>query len=174
MRSVLKRFSPFNWPNHVVQTISIAFFAIMLPVYIFIGLQPATATDFTNYPHLTIGSISLDTPVEALALTEQGQLVSPDRIAGSFSNAKNKTLLIGHSSTVFQNLHHIDPSGQIIFNNETYSIVNIETLLKENIKMSEILAPTDQPTIVIMTCAGESLGQNDFTHRLIITAVKVW
>ena len=38
--------------------------------------------------------------------------------------------------------------------------------------MDEVLAPTEQNTLVIMTCAGEDLGGGDATHRLIVTAVE--
>ncbi len=42
---------------------------------------------------------------------------------------------------------------------------------KSMISMSELLKADDKETIVIMTCAGESLENGDATHRLIVTAV---
>jgi sortase (surface protein transpeptidase) len=39
--------------------------------------------------------------------------------------------------------------------------------------MAEIVAETEKNTVVLMTCYGESLGGQDYSHRLIITAEEV-
>ena len=36
--------------------------------------------------------------------------------------------------------------------------------------MSQLLAPSDRPTLILMTCAGDPLPNQDATHRLIVTA----
>ncbi len=38
--------------------------------------------------------------------------------------------------------------------------------------MSKILAETEVETIIIMTCAGNPLPNQDATHRLIVYATK--
>mgnify|MGYP003312839861 CR=1 FL=1 len=41
---------------------------------------------------------------------------------------------------------------------------------KSMINMAEILQEEDKDTLVLMTCAGEDLGNGDSTHRLLVTA----
>jgi sortase (surface protein transpeptidase) len=38
--------------------------------------------------------------------------------------------------------------------------------------MKELLKAEDTDTLVLMTCAGELMSNNDATHRLIVTAKK--
>ena len=41
---------------------------------------------------------------------------------------------------------------------------------KAKIDMRDVLQAESNDTIVLMTCAGQDLGNKDATHRLIITA----
>ena len=59
----------------------------------------------------------------------------------------------------------------IEYDSKRYKISRIEILEKSEINMSQVLAGAPVDTIVLMTCAGESLPNQDATHRLIITAV---
>ena len=64
-----------------------AFFAIMLPIYIFIGLQPIPTANADSLPHLDLPSINLSTPITTITLTDGRQLISPATIAGVYEAA---------------------------------------------------------------------------------------
>lgn len=145
-------------------------FGVMFAMFILIGMIPVEAV--VNYDvsaNLNIPSIGLSTDVTTLELNDD-TLDTPDTIVGSYSEAKNKTLLIGHSSTVFANLHDTKIGDEIIYDGAKYSVVSERLAVKDVINMDEILAPAPEDTLVIMTCAGMNLGGHDATHRLIITA----
>ena len=139
--------------------------------YLIIGLQPANAETYEISGKLSIPSISLVSSVTALIL-EDHKLTTPDTIVGSYSRYKNKTLLIGHASTVFKNLFLITPGDLINYSGETYEVTSMVVLEKNVIDMDDILANTNDKTLIIMTCAGENLGGGDATHRLVVTATK--
>lgn len=134
------------------------------------GLQPAEAAQSEQISgKLEIPSIGLVSDVTTLELQE-GRLVTPDSIVGSFSNHENKILLIGHSTTVFQNLKDINLGDTISFNGSNYQVVDIQILEKQVVNMHDILAGEDEETLTIMTCAGDLLDGGDATHRLIVEA----
>ena len=139
--------------------------------YVIFGLQPAEAAQsYEVSAELNIPSIGLVSDVTTLEL-ENRELKTPDEIVGSFSRSKNKTLLIGHSSTIFQNLNQIRLNDEIFYNNNKYIVKKITIAEKAAVDMSELLMRADQDTLVIMTCAGANLGNGDATHRLLVTAV---
>ena len=152
--------------------IFVGLYLLAFVIYLVIGLQPADATSYEVSAKLLIPQIGLDTAVTDLTLDE-GQLNTPEMIVGSYSKAKNKTLLIGHSSTVFQDLDQIDLGDLINYDGKDYKVKRIDLMRKSQIDMSELLAPAEKDTIVIMTCAGELFQNGDATHRLILTAVKL-
>ena len=165
----LYRLNPFCWTKRTIRVFVACFFLIMLPIYLYIGFQPVASTEALSYPTLKIDDISLSTPVEPLQLTDH-QLIAPANIAGSYSSQPNKTLIIGHSSTVFRQLDQIRIGESLVYNEKTYRITKREILEKSAIDMTAILATSDVDTIIIMTCAGEPLPNQDATHRLIVTA----
>lgn len=171
MRSVKKRFNLRRSINFVKILLTVAYL-IFLPTYIIVGLQPANATNPKHHKILQIPDISLSAPVEEL-LVENNTLETPNFNVGAYSEAHNKTLLIGHSTTIFKNLSRLDQSAQVVYDNEPYRITKITTTPKSLISMPEILAPAPRQTLVLMTCAGKSLGSQDYTHRLLITATKI-
>lgn len=162
--------NPLNWSNSEIKLFLGAFFAIMLPIYIFIGLQPIPIASADSLPHLTINSISLTTPVATVTLTDKHELIAPATIAGVYEAAENKLFIIGHSSTVFAKLDRAKVGDIITYDQHSYTIRELQTLQKSDINMSQILEATPQPTLIIMTCAGIPLPNQDATHRLIITA----
>ena len=91
-------------------------------------------------------------------------------IVGSYGPNINKTLLVGHSSTVFEELDQLRVDQEINYNDSVYRVTEIKVLRKEEISMTEILSGASVDTIILMTCAGDSLPNQDATHRLIITA----
>ncbi|MBR3256557.1 sortase [Candidatus Saccharibacteria bacterium] len=149
--------------------IFIGLYVVLLVVYIVIGLKPADATNYPISGKISIPEINLESDVTTLELNK-GKLDAPDRIIGSFSTSPNKTLLIGHSTTVFQNLNKANLGEYIFYNNKSYRINNIEIKAKSDIHMGKLLKETEKDTIVLMTCAGELFENGDATHRLIITA----
>lgn len=163
--------NPLNWDTTEVKMFLVAFLAVMIPIYVFIGLQPSVPVDAASYPQLEISSIQLKTPVASLQLTDH-QLIAPAAIAGVYTQADNKLFVIGHSSTVFKKLHQVQVGDTIIYNHDTYTITELQTLAKADISMAEILQAAAEPTLVLMTCAGTPLPNQDATHRLIVTAVR--
>lgn len=150
--------------------IFVGLYILAFLAYIIYGLQPVDAARHYDVSgQIEIPDISLVSDVTDLSL-EDGKLNTPDTIVGSFSIHKNKTLLIGHSSSVFHDLYLAKIGDEIKYDNKSYFIDKIEYKLKSDIKMSKVLAEEDEDTVVIMTCAGQMLENNDATHRLIITA----
>lgn len=164
--------NPYNWSTRTIKVIFTSIFLIMLPLYFLIGFQTSIPVDALNYPTLEISSINLKTPVSPLELDNQ-QLETPATIAGSYSQYPSKTLIIGHSSTVFQHLNQVRLGQILSYNGHLYQIINIETQKKTEISMAEILASTNQETLIIMTCAGTPLPNQDATHRLLVTAILI-
>lgn len=155
------------------------FYALALPAFIIIGLQPADTSAEVRASevaqaeeYLEINSIGLSTPVIKIGLN-RNTLNAPQYLVGAYHSHENKTLLIGHSSTIFGGLNQISLGDHIDYEDGTYIVTDLTTLEKSAINMSEILKDESEPTLILMTCAGEPLGGMDFSHRLIITAVKL-
>ena len=138
-------------------------------VYLIIGLTPADAASYQISGGLVIPKIELISPVTTLELNDH-KLNTPETIVGSYSNAFNKTLLIGHSSTIFKNLSKITGGDTIYYNDREYTITKTELLKKTDIDMDELLKSETVDTVVIMTCAGQRVGEHDASHRFIVTA----
>lgn len=117
----------------------------------------------------SIGLIARVTDIER----DGNTLKSPDYIAGAYHATNHKTVLIGHSSTIFNNLHNIRLKDKFTFDNKSYTVVKTEILEKALIDMNEVVAETEKNTLILMTCYGESLGGQDFSHRFIVTAEEV-
>lgn len=163
--------SSSNWSRTQIRRGTLVFFALFLPVYVFLGLQPAPSAEASHYPTLSISSIDLETPVEPLQL-EGSTLTAPADIAGSFSLYTSPTLIIGHSATVFARLEQAALGAEITYDDATYVLVNRQILPKEQINMNQLLTRRTTDTLILMTCAGQPLGGQDYTHRLILTAEK--
>lgn len=118
---------------------------------------------------LLIPSIGLTSGVTKLEL-KNNKLDTPNSIVGSYGKNTNKTLLIGHSSTVFKNLDLVNVNDVITYNNVDYAITSVETFKKSDVNMRDILKSESENTIILMTCAGTPVGDQDATHRLIVTA----
>ena len=146
--------------------------------FVIIGLQPvrssaavyATETE-TASGLLSIDAINLNAPVKKVMLNGK-TLEVPEQIAGAYSVHENKTLIIGHSSTIFKDLKNTTIGMKITYSGKEYTIRNIEEKLKQDIVMKDILKAEEKDTLVLMTCSGEKIDgtSSDHTHRLIITA----
>lgn len=149
----------------------VGLYVFLFGVYIMIGLQPAGATNYDVSTNLAIPSIGLKSDVTELAVRD-GRLDTPDTIVGSFTRSDNKTLLIGHSTGVFEHLDSLQDGDAIEYDGRHYYTIRREVLEKSNISMTQLLKSEANDTLILMTCAGKLLDGGDATHRLIITAVR--
>ena len=150
--------------------IFIGLYVVIFLLYVIIGLQPAKAKTYAVSGRLEIPSIGLVSDITDTGLVD-GALETPESIVGSYLENTNKTFLYGHSSTVFNGLHHIKINDTINVNGTSYKVVDSAILPKSAISMKEILKSETSDTIIIMTCAGDLYSDGDASHRLIITAV---
>ncbi len=155
-------------------------YAVFAFAFFTIGLQPVRSAEAVYAEESTIAdstleipSINLSAPVMQSTLTDN-VLSVPDQIAASYSSSTNKTLIFGHSSTIFKDLNSVKIGETATYNDKTYQITAITEKPKAEISMSEILAPATKDTIILMTCSGELIpnSNGDHTHRLIITAER--
>ena len=150
--------------------IFVGLYVLAFAVYLVIGLQPAEATNYAVSAELNIPMIGLNADVTTLELGPDG-LETPDSIVGSYSQANNKTLLIGHSTTVFAALNQVQLGETLKYNDTNYRVAAIDMMPKSEIDMNKVLSGADKDTIIIMTCAGQLLDDGNATHRLLVTAV---
>ena len=155
-----------NW-----RYVFVSLYVILFAVYLIVGLQPAQASDYEVLGELMIPGIGLESEVVKVDMRER-KLETPDTVVGSYASAENKTLLVGHSTTVFTDLDKVKLGNEMLYNGVTYKVKKIETSIRERVHMNELLKREDEDTLVIMTCAGELLGNGEATHRLIVTAIK--
>lgn len=156
-----------------LRKVLIAGYFVALAIYLGFGLIPAgAARTYDVSAELDIPSIGLTTDVTALRLNSDNALDTPDTIVGSYAQAENKTLLIGHSSTVFHDLKYVKIGDEIMYNNKSYQVTTLNLTVKPEIDMREVLAPAEEDTIIIMTCDGMALTNGDATHRFMVTAVE--
>ena len=155
-----------------IRKIFVGLYFLAFAIYLVVGLQPAGATNYEVSAKLVVPKIGLNSDVTTLTL-DNNSLNTPDEIVGSYSQAKNKTLLIGHSATVLENLYQVALGDGINYDDADYKIVAIDMVPKYQIEMSKLLSSADRDTLVIMTCAGQLLDGGDATHRLIVTATKL-
>ncbi len=140
-------------------------------IYIVTGLQSAEAVNYQISTVLSIPAIDLKSDVTELSLNGR-QLDTPDTIVGSYSQAENKTLLIGHSTTAFTKLHLAKLGDTIYYNDGAYRAVEILKLPRGQISMTKVLAGAEEETLILMTCAGTLYNDGDASHRLMVIATK--
>ena len=143
-------------------------FVLVFGIYIWFGLQPAEAAR-TISSSINIPALSINSDVIETEMTD-GKLKVPATLAASYSRNNNKTLIYGHSTSVFKNLDGIKIDDIIIYNDKEYHVTNVRTLKKDEINMYEVLSYEEKDTIIIMTCDGELYENGDASHRLIVTA----
>lgn len=150
--------------------IGAAYFAVIagFTTYIF---MPKSA-DASSEERLFIPTIGLVARVKDIDRTGN-QLIAPDEIAGAYQPTIHKTVIIGHSSTIFKDLKNIKNDDTFTFDNRSYKVKTTEVMRKSSVDMADIVSETSKNTIIMMTCSGEPLGGQDYTHRLIITAEEV-
>ncbi|MBQ9017002.1 class F sortase [Candidatus Saccharibacteria bacterium] len=153
------------------------FYLIAIPVYLYIGMQPTgSATAYAEEAKsatgsLEIPSISLSAPMADVELDGR-ILTAPEYIVGRYTAHKNKVLVMGHSSTIFQRLKEVEVSDELWYDDERFVVVSKEVRAKAEISMREILRDEDEPTLVLMTCSGEHITGQDYSHRLIMYAKR--
>ena len=80
--------------------IFVVLYFVLFILYSVLAFRVAGASEYMVSNHLVVPSINLVSDVTTLSL-ENNKLNTPDSIVGSYSSVDSKTLLIGHSSTVF-------------------------------------------------------------------------
>ena len=178
MGSVIKNRPPFSRRAKTNLAIFLLYFAFAAG-FVYFGLQPSLKAQAEVYAleaatateTLLIPSINLEAPVAGMSLNG-ADLTVPERIAGFYSAHENKTLVVGHSSTIFENLKNLEKGQTFTYADKTYIVTDITEQLKSDISMSEILKAEGIDTVVLMTCSGDLIPNTngDHTHRLIITA----
>lgn len=146
-------------------------YSVVFVVYAVVGLKSAEAAEFDVKTGLYLPSIGLEANVTEMELKER-KLNTPETIVGSFSENTNKTLLVGHSSTVFHDLDKLSIDDELVYQGRLYRVTAREVRAKSEISMVKLLEAEKIDTLVLMTCAGEDLGGGDASHRLIIEAVR--
>lgn len=157
----------------------LVFYVIAVPVYLYFGLQPSgnTASAYAEEAKsatgsLEIPSIDLKAPMADAELNGRALSV-PKYIVGRYRAHDNKALVMGHSSTIFQRLKEVNLGEKVVYDGQDYEIISREIKAKAEISMKEILKDEAEPTLVLMTCFGEHLSGQDYSHRLIIYAKRV-
>ena len=156
------------WDGKVIFTIV---YCVCFVLYLFAVFWPVEAKSYAVSAHLLIPSIGLSSDVTTVDLAD-GELETPDTIVGSYVRSAHKNFLFGHSSTVFNKLHEVKTGDEIVYEDTKYKVISSEILEKNDINMNKLLRASERDTLVVMTCAGEDLGEGDATHRLILTAVR--
>ena len=153
------------------------FYAIAIPTFLYLAFQPEPikvsayvkeANEATGL--ITIPSISLSAPMSDVEINGHTFSV-PNYIVGRYESYENKVLVMGHSSTVFQRLDEVSVGDKIIYDGKNFEVISREVRAKSDISMRDILRDEEEPTLVLMTCAGEHISGQDYSHRLIINAV---
>ena len=153
-------------------------YAMAGAAYFYLGSQPNFSGEASAYAReaaeasgvLEIPSISLSAPVSDAELSGR-KLSVPDYIVGKYFSYEDRVLLMGHSSTVFAKLSEVKVGDEISYGGRVYKVASREIRPKAEISMQEILEDTGEPTLVLMTCAGEHVSGQDYSHRLIVNAV---
>lgn len=144
-------------------------YLLALAAYITIGLQSATASE-SGYL-LSIPAIDLNTTT-VISRPIDRKLVTPDYLPGVYHTESGLDFLFGHSTTIFRHLPKLKIGQEITYYQKNYRINKIENLLKSDINMTELLTAREDKQLVLMTCSGQPLPNQDATHRLIIYAEK--
>jgi LPXTG-site transpeptidase (sortase) family protein len=130
------------------------------------------AVDASSEERLFMPSIGLIARVKDIE-RQGNQLIAPDTIAGAYHPTNHKYVIIGHSSTIFKDLKNASMDDNFTFDGKSYKIVSREILEKSSVDMEDVVSETEISTVILMTCYGEPLGGQDYTHRLVITAEEV-
>lgn len=158
-----------RFKKHYSRIIFIGIYLFLFAIFGYFGLQPHNVEANSNLI-LEAPKINLKSAIKVLKLNNDYTLTSPDHIAGLYYAAENNTFIIGHSSTIFGNLHNLKLNDQIKIDGHTYKITNLYIQNKNSISMSKVLEPKSIPTLTLMTCHGEKITENDYIERLVITA----
>ena len=140
-----------------------------------VGLRPSFSEAYAKEAAeasgvLEMPSISLLVPVSKATLSGR-TLAVPEYIVGEYKIYENKVLLMGHSSTAFAGLSEVGLGDEVIYNGVVYKVIAKEIKPKSEISMRELLEDDGEKAIVLMTCAGQHISGQDYSHRLIVNAV---
>ena len=168
---VWRKLNPFEWSTSTIIRVFGVFFAVGLPLW-FSGFSVFATNVNTPNATLEIAGIGLTSAVAPVEMKDR-QLETPERIVGSYTNG-NKVFLYGHSEGVFGNLDQVQVGDRLEYGEGdargSYRVGRITTVPVEDINMARLLADTPKKELVLMTCAGQRLSNDNYTARLIIYA----
>lgn len=149
---------------------------ILLSVVYFCAVAGITAylfmpkvADASSEERLYIPSIGLIARAEDIDRVGN-TLNAPDYIAGIYKPSKHKTVVIGHSSTIFSNLHNVKVGDELTLDHKKYKVKDTSIVEKNSVDMNKVVSETTKDTAILMTCYGEKIKGDDYTHRFIVTA----
>lgn len=141
---------------------------------------------------IAIPRIGVDAEIVTLNLTPDGAMDVPDdpeQVAWYDFTAKpgqpGNAVLSGHldyynyGPAVFWDLHTLQPGDQVAITLQDGSVVEYEVTGLQSypvaeMPMSVILAPTETPSLTLITCAGFfDAAVGEYTERLVVRAVQV-
>lgn len=137
---------------------------------------------------LVMSSIGVNASVEALGTTPAGLIAVPKSygVVGWYNKSSvpgkaGPAVLVGHntghSNGVFDNLKNLKNGDLVTTSNSkgqsfTYRVTIMKEYEKDNVPMADILKPSEQSRLEIITCAGK-WRSNNYTNRLVVTAELV-
>ena len=114
-----------------VRNVFVGLYSLAFLVFLMVGFMPAEVKAYDeDYGELVIPSINFSSEV-AMVEKDEDELKVPDEIVGRYSKYKNKTLLVGHSSTVFGDLKNVRVGDTVTYDDNIYAVSDIETILTE-------------------------------------------
>jgi sortase (surface protein transpeptidase) len=141
---------------------------------------------------LSIARIGVDAEVVALNLTPAGAMDVPDgpeQVAWYDFTAKpghpGNAVLSGHvdyanyGPAVFWDLRNLQPGDRIAVTLQDGSVIEYEVTALQSYPVAEmpmavILAPTETPSLTVITCAGYfDAAVGEYSERLVVRAVQV-
>ena len=166
-----RKFNPFSWTRKTIVIIFCAFFTLTLPSYI-LGFSAFASSVNPINASLRIPSIGLSSSVSP-AVYKNNMLEVPNVRIASIEN-HNKLFLYAHNFSAFKNLQNLKIGDIITYQKASapssiYRVTQLQTIKTSEINMNSLLKSTENPSLILMTCAGEKL-QDDYESRLIVYA----
>jgi sortase (surface protein transpeptidase) len=145
-----------------------------------IGSAPAS----TGVPlYLYIPSIQLFTVIQGVGIDQKGNMDVPSGKTnnvgwyqyGPVPGSTGTAVLDAHNTAAFKELNKVPVGEDIyIFTSEAkwlhFTVTQAETYSMQVLKPTTLFAATNSKQINLITCAGQSLGNGEATHRLIVSA----
>ena len=139
---------------------------------------------------LVIPKIAVTAPIESVGTDENGKMLLPQDVSvvGWFSpgfkpGEKGNAVISGHldaatgEGAIFYNLKLIEPEDEIITVNQAgnenhFKVIQKETYPYDQVPIDVIFGKSEERRLNLITCTGLwNPGENNYSHRMVITAV---